>query len=189
MHLLLQALCAPRRGRTGTPHLAAHSAEEAKGQGHVPPGPLGPCLGLRQLLKPPQLLEDLCCPVSPHPSVSSPDLGPNTQQFIHRYNAWQDLHVICKESLTLRLTSTQLFAAQARPAYSCSNSLPTLNLGQVSNFYTVKIQNPFSAFPKQFPGGSQNNTNWASNQAEPGDRWVEAGPAQRGHLSGEGLQG
>lgn len=132
---------------------------KAKGQGHVPPGPLGPILVSASKTSSAHGGSPRC-PVSPHPLVSS--LISDTHTAV--YSQVQHLaRFACDlQKLDLRLTSTQLFAAPARPA-SCSNSLPTLNLDQVSNFYTVKIQNPFSAFPKQFPGGSQNNTNWASN--------------------------
>ena len=159
MHLLLQALCAPWRGRTGTPHLAIHSAEKPKDRDMSLQVPWGPILVSASKTSSAHGGSPRC-PVSPHPLVSS--LISDTHTAV--YSQVQNLaRFACDlQKLDLRLTSTQLFAAPARPA-SCSNSLPTLNLDQVSNFYTVKIQNPFSAFPKQFPGGSQNNTNWASN--------------------------
>ena len=70
---------------------------KAKGQGHVPPGPLGPHPGLRQLVKPPQLLEDLLT-AQFHPTLQSAPLisDKHTEVYSQVQHLARDLHVICK---------------------------------------------------------------------------------------------
>lgn len=102
-HLLIQhaftatgsVYCRERQDRDSPP---SHPlCRKAKGQGHVPPGPLGPHPGLRQLVKPPQLLEDLLA-AQFHPTLQSAPLisDKHTAVYSQVQHLARDLHVICK---------------------------------------------------------------------------------------------
>ena len=90
-------LCVPH-GEAGQGLPPSHPlCRKAEGQGHVPPGSLGPHPGLRQLVKPPQLLEDLLA-AQFHPTLQSAPLisDKHTAVYSQVQHLARDLHVICK---------------------------------------------------------------------------------------------